>query len=134
MFTAKGRIGAVIALLVTDPAAWDRDEVRKFATDLVLHVAAFGPLYLSRDSVEPTYMEKKETEFLADARALGKPSEMIPGIVRGKINKHLSKICLLEQAFIRDETSSVEEVLHRLKDKGGPSVRISGFLYQCVGR
>lgn len=129
----EGRIGAVIALLATDPATWDHEELRKLAADLVLHVAAFGPRYLSRDSVDSTYMEQKETEFLADARALGKPPEMIPGIVRGKMNKHLSRICLLEQAFIRDDTSSVEEVLRGLKDKGGPSVRVSGFLYQCVG-
>ncbi len=129
----EGRIGAVIALFAPDPATWDCEEPQKFAADLTLHVAAFGPLYLSRDSVDSTYMEQKETEFLADARALGKPSQIIPGIVRGKLNKHLSKICLLEQAFIRDETSSVEEVLRGLKDKGGPSVRVSGFLYQCVG-
>lgn len=129
----EGRIGAVIALLALDPATWDREDLQKFATDLLLHVAAFGPLYVSRDSVDSTYMQQKESEFLADARALGKPSEMIPGIVRGKVNKHLSKICLLEQAFIRDETSSVEQVLRSLKDRGGPSVRISGFLYQRVG-
>jgi elongation factor Ts len=130
----EGRIGAVVSLAVPGPCLWDRGEAGRMAADLALHVAAFGPLFLSRDAVDSEYLSLKEEEFLSDARALGKPEGMMPGIVRGKMNKHLSRVCLLEQGFIREEGFSVGEVLARLKDNGGPDIGISGFLYGCVGR
>ncbi len=129
----EGRIGAAISLTVSSPASWDRPDLQELATDLALHVAAFGPLYLSRDTVDPRYLENKKAEFLADARTLGKPEHLIPAIANGKLNKHLSQICLLEQGFIRDEASSVGAVLAALKASGGPDVRMRAFAYERVG-
>ncbi len=129
----EGRIGVAVSLSVPNPSLWDNPELGSLAADLALQVAAFGPLFLSRDSVNSEYLYQKETEFLSDAKALGKPEEIIPGIVRGKMNKHLSQICLLEHGYIREEESSVGEVLARLRDNGGPHVQIRGFLYERVG-
>ncbi len=128
----EGRIGVAISLTVSRPESWDHPDLRKLATDLTLHVAAFGPLYLSRDTVDSSYLEHKKAEFLADARTLGKPERMIPAIANGKLNKHLSQICLLEQGFIREEASSVEAVLAALKASGGPDVRVKAFAYESV--
>ncbi len=129
----EGRIGVAVSLKVSPPESWDCPDVRKLAADLTLHVAAFGPLYLSRDAVDSSYGEHKKAEFLADARALGKPERMIPAIANGKLNKHLSQVCLMEQRFIREETSSVGAVLAALKAGGGPDVSVSAFAYERVG-
>lgn len=129
----EGRIGSVVRLSVNDSAAWERQEAVILATDLALHVAAFGPLFLTRDAVDPGYLAQKEAEFLSEARSLGKPEAMIAAIARGKMDKHLARICMLEQGFLRDETTSVEETLGRLRTQGGPDVRVTGFLHDRVG-
>jgi elongation factor Ts len=129
----EGRIGVAISLTVSSPASWDHPELQKLAADLTLHVAAFGPLYLSRDAVDSRYLEHKKAEFLADAQTLGKPERMIPAIAGGKLNKHLSQICLLEQGFIREEVSSVGAVLAALRASGGPDVSVRAFVYERVG-
>ncbi len=129
----EGRIAGVVGLSSSDPTAWERLEVGNTGADLALHIAAFGPLYVSRDSVDSRYLAGKESEYLSDAKSLGKPDHMIAGIVRGKLEKHLSQICLLEQGFIREETIRVDEMLHRLRDNGGLEIRVSGFLYERVG-
>ena len=125
-----GRIGVALGLSASDPSVWSRPEAQALTADLCLHVTAFGPLYLSRDSVDPVHLQQKEAELLADSKALGKPEGMLPGIVRGRMNKHLSKICLLEQGFIRDEKTTVGEVLKRC----GLGIQVKGFIYECVGK
>ena len=130
----EGRICAALSLSVSDPVAWEHTELQKMATDLTLHVAAFGPVYLSRESVDARHLEEKKQEYLSDAKALGKPDRMVTEIVRGKMNKHLSEICLLDQGFIREEKSSVRQVLDRLRTSGGPDIQVRGFLYEHVGR
>jgi elongation factor Ts len=129
----EGRIGAVVRLAGSDPAAWESPEVLHLANSLALHVAAFGPLYVSRDSVDPRYLRDKEAECLADAVALGKPGGMVEGIARGKLDKHLSRVCLMDQGFIHEESATVGEVIRRLAGNGGPAPRVTGFLYERVG-
>ncbi len=126
----EGRIGVAISLAASDPSVWGRPEAQTLAADLALHVAAFGPLFLSRESVDPGYLQQKEVEFTGDAKLLGKPDRMLQGIVRGKMNKHFSKVCLLEQGFIRDETITVGGVLK----KSGLDIQVRGFIYECVGK
>ena len=128
----EGRIAAAVSLSVSDLSIWEHPEVQKLASDLTLHVAAFGPLFLSKDSVDSDYLRQKEAEFLADTRALGKPESILEKIVRGKIHKHLSQVCLLEQGFIHEETSTVGEVIDRLRNSG-LGVQVRDFLYDCVG-
>jgi elongation factor Ts len=129
----EGRIGVALVLAIHDSPSWDRPDVQELAADLTLQVAAFGPLYLSRDTVDSVYLEQKKAEYIADARALGKPERMIAPIADGKLNKHLSQICLLEQGYIRDEGANVRTVLSALKDAGGPEVTVKAFAYERVG-
>ncbi len=129
----EGKIGVAIVLEMRGPASWEHRALQALATDLTLHVAAFGPRYLSRAAVDSAYLELKKAEFLADAQSLGKPKRMIDPIAAGKLNKHLSQVCLLEQAYIRDETISVEAMLSGLRDGGGPEVAVKAFAYERVG-
>jgi elongation factor Ts len=128
----EGRIGAAVCLRASE-TAWEDAELSRLASDLALHVAAFGPLFLGRDSADPRYLAAKEAEFLSEAAALGKPEAMVRGIVAGKMEKHLAKVCLLDQGFLRDETRRVGEVLRALEAGGGPKVGVAGFLYEKVG-
>lgn len=134
----EGRIGSVVRLKSSaaasssSPDVWNSPDVRKLAGDLTLHVAAFSPLFLTLESVDREYRRQKEAEFLADATAIGKPADMLHAIVSGKVVKHLSRICLLEQAFIREETATVGEVVGRLSGSG-TDIHVTGFLYDRVG-
>jgi elongation factor Ts len=129
----EGRIGAALVLATGGTIPWDRPELQELAANLTLHVAAFGPLYLSRAAVDPAYLEQKKAEYLADARTLGKPEGMVTRIAEGKLDKHLCRVCLLEQGYIRDESLSVGAMLSALKQRGGPDVAVKVFAYEKVG-
>lgn len=109
------------------------DQVRQTAHDLALHVAAFAPRFLAPGDVDAAYRDEQEQIFRAQAEALGKPAKVTENIVRGKLSKHLSEICLLEQGFVRDEKRKVKQVLAGLGKSLGESVTIPDFRYFKVG-
>lgn len=109
------------------------DQVRQTAHDLALHVAAFAPRFLEPGDVDAAYRDEQERIFRTQAEALDKPAKVTESIVRGKLSKHLSEICLLEQGFVRDEKQKVKQVLAGLGKRLGDSVTIADFRYFKVG-
>lgn len=126
----EGSIGVLVKLCTQGTI---NDEVRSTAHDIALHVAAFAPQFLLPEEVDAVYRDEQEAIFLTQAKSLDKPEKVTASIVRGKLSKHLSEICLLEQGFVRDEKRKVKEVLVELGTRLGESVAIADFRYFKVG-
>lgn len=126
----EGSIGVLVKLRTGGTV---NDQVRAAAHDLALHVAAFAPRFLAPADVDAAYRDEQEQVFRAQAEALGKPEKVTEGIVRGKLNKHLSEICLLEQGFVRDEKRKVKQVIADLGKNLGEPVTVADFRYFKVG-
>ncbi len=126
----EGSIGVLVKLRTGGTVD---DDVRKTAHDLALHVAAFAPRFLSPNDVDSAYRDEQEQIFRAQAEALRKPEKVTEGIIRGKLSKHLSEICLLEQGFVKDEKQKVKQVLAGLGKRLGEPVSIADFRYFRVG-
>lgn len=128
-----GKIGVLLLMNVDDSSLINNGKVREAAFDIALHTAAYAPLYLSRKDVDADYLKEQEEIFLKQAQNLGKPEKVIQGIVKGKLNKNLSEICLLDQAFVKDQTISVARYLDNLSKEMGSTVNISDYLYYKLG-
>lgn len=129
----SGRIGVVVKVKASSPELLETEQVKTFAFDLALHVAAFRPQFLSGDKVDEKYRAEQEEIFLAQAKQLDKPENVTQGIAKGKMKKHLSEICLLEQGFVKDEKRSVEQVAKDLGKELGGDVSVTGYVYYSVG-
>lgn len=128
-----GKIGVLLLINVSDSSLLNDKKVREAAFDIALHTAAYAPLYLSREDVDADYLKEQEDIFLKQAQNLGKPEKVIQGIAKGKLNKHLSEICLLDQAFVKDSTINVARYLDNLSKEVGNTVSISDYLYYKLG-
>lgn len=128
-----GRIGVVVKLAVDKPEFLENDAVKQFAFDSALHVAAFNPLFLSEESVDPAYLKEQEEIFTTQAKNLGKPEKVVQGIVKGKMRKHLSEISFVNQPFVKDEKKTVKQVADEVGKEIGGSVAITDFRYFRVG-
>jgi elongation factor Ts len=71
-------------------------------------------MYLSEKDVDAAYLKEQEEIFTKQAASLGKPANVLQGIVKGKIKKHLSEICFLDQPFVKDDKRSVFKVAQDL--------------------
>jgi elongation factor Ts len=129
----EGRIGVLIKIKAEDSAALEKEEVKTFAFDCALHVAAFNPTYLSKEVVDKEYLTEQEQIFTKQAEQLGKPENVMQGIVKGKLNKHLSEICFLNQGFVKEEKKSVEKIMNELSKSIGSKLSITDYAYFSVG-
>jgi elongation factor Ts len=129
----EGSIGVMVKVKLSDPKLLDDERVRAFAFDLALHVAAYSPLYLSKESVDKAYLEEQEGVFRKQAESLDKPEKVLAGIVKGKLNKHLSEICLLDQGFVKEEKKSVAQAASDFGKEVACDIAVVDFNYYKVG-
>lgn len=129
----EGKIGVLLKFSLSDVALKEEPRVKETVFDMALHTAAFAPQFLSRDRVDETYLKEQEEIFLKQAEKLGKPERVLKGIVQGKINKHLSEICLLDQAFVKNQDVKVSKVLENLGKEVGGKIEIKEYLYYKTG-
>jgi elongation factor Ts len=86
------------------------------AHDIAVHIAFARPKYLTRDEVPADVVEKERATLETISRNEGKPEAALPKIVEGRINGFFKDVCLVEQAYAKDDKQSVTQVL------GGASI------------
>jgi elongation factor Ts len=97
------------------------------AKDIAMHVAASRPEYVSKDQVPAAAVAKEKEIFAEQAKASGKPADIIEKMVMGRVNKYLGEITLLGQPFVKDPETTVEKLL---KSRGAS---VKGFIRYEVG-
>jgi elongation factor Ts len=132
-----GAIGVAVKLASDKPEALKNEEVKAFAFNLALHIAAFNPYVLSRDKIDPAWLKEQEDIFRkrmeTDESVQGKPAAVVENILKGKINKFLKEICLLDQGYVKDEKLTVAKALEETGKKAGAALSIAGYVYYKVG-
>lgn len=115
-----GKIGVMI---VTEQAT-DNAEL---LNDVCMHIAALQPDALTREQIPAAVIEKEKEIATEQIRSTGKPENMIPKIVEGKINRWYSERVLLEQPFVKDDKQTVGKVLE------GAKIKVTDFVRLQVG-
>jgi elongation factor Ts len=104
----------------------------ELSRDLAMHIAAMSPQYLDREVVQSDVVEGLRTEFRAGVPS-GKPPEVAEKIVEGKLNKWFEEHCLLDQAFVKDDSVSVGDVVNRAIGALGERIRVRRFTRYALG-
>jgi elongation factor Ts len=94
-----------------------------------MHVAAADPtpVAVSRDDIAPELLDSERSIYRKQAAQEGKPEKVIDRIVEGRVNKFLSEVALLEQAFVKDPDRSVAELLRDAVGRAGSDVAVAAF-------
>jgi len=87
----------------------------ELAVDLAMQVTAMSPKYIKPEDVTSEEIEKEKEIYREQLKAEGKPEEMWEKIIPGKLNKYYQEVCLIKQAYIKEDKKSVEQLL---KEKG----------------
>ncbi len=81
--------------------------------EVALHVAAMNPTYLDAASVPPNTVASEQEIYREQLRGEGKPEAMWDKIIPGKLKKFYADVCLLDQAFVKDDTVTVAKYLQQ---------------------
>ncbi len=118
-----GKIGVLVAL----ESAGDADKLAAFGRQLAMHVAAAAPQAVSAEDVDATALERERSVLAEQARASGKPEEIIEKMVQGRLRKYYEEICLLDQTFVIDNDFKVRQAVEAAATDAGAPVTVIGF-------
>jgi elongation factor Ts len=109
------------------------DDFQQLVKDLAMQVAAADPQFIRKEDVTTEALDKEKDIQRARALQEGKPEKMVDKIVEGRLAKFYEEICLYEQPFIRDNASTVGDLIKAAIAKLGENVSVSRFVRFKVG-
>ena len=122
-----GKIGVLVEVSADSAEAAKKPEFLEFVNDLCLHVAAADPKFLTANEIDEDYKAREAKIYEAQLKEQGKPENMIGNIIKGKLNKLASEICLMDQKFVKNPDLSIAKLLKEVEGKTGAKLAINGF-------
>ena len=104
-----------------------KDELSTIGKDIAMQVAAMKPVCVYREEVPKDLIEKEIEIYKEVARKEGKPEQILDKIAQGKLNKYYQENCLSEQAYIKDNSKSVGDLVKEFNAKHSSEVKIELF-------
>ena len=101
---------------------------KELAHDVALQIAAAKPLYLCASEVPAEVLEHEKEILKAQALNEGKPAAIVDRMVEGRVKKYYDEFCLLNQAFVKDPSLTIEKVVKACGDKMGKAVSVKRFV------
>ena len=124
-----GKIGVIVALELPGKT----DELSELARLLAQHVAAANPQAVDPSGLDPAVVEREKNVLADKFKQQGKPANVIDKIVELGLKTFYKEVCLLDQAYIRDDKKSVSQVLKEAEGKAGGPIKVAGFVRYALG-
>jgi elongation factor Ts len=119
-----GKIGVLVAL----ESDGDAGKLEALGRQIAMHVAAARPQWLSIDEVDASALDRERDVLSEQARASGKPEEIIAKMVEGRLRKFYEEVVLLEQVFVMDTEKKIAKVIEEAAGEIGAPVKLGGFV------
>jgi elongation factor Ts len=130
---AGGKIGVIVEVNCESDFVARTEAFQQLCHDIAMHIAAVDPRYLRREEVTPEMLAKEREIYREQAKASGKPDQVIDRIVTGKMEKFYEENCLYEQHYIKDESVTIKEMITQAIAKLGENVAVRRFVRFKVG-
>jgi elongation factor Ts len=127
-----GRVGVLVEVNCETDFVAKTDKFKQFAHDIALHIA-FNPQFVDLDEVPASVLEDQKKAFFDEARASGKPDNVVEKIVEGRLNKWFGEACLMKQPFVKDDEITIGDLVNRAIGDLKENIRISRFARYELG-
>ena len=109
------------------------DDFQELVHDIAMQIAAADPQFVRKEEVTEEVLTKEREIYRARAANEGKPEKMLDKIVEGRMAKYYEEVCLYEQPFIKENTTSIADVIKAKIAKLGENITVSRFVRFKVG-
>jgi elongation factor Ts len=128
-----GKLGVMVEVNCETDFVAKNDEFQEFARNIAMHIAATNPLGVTPEDIPEEVINKEKDIYLAQAKEMGKPDNIVDKIAEGKLKKFIQENCLMNQPYVRDPDITVADLLNELIAKIGENISISRFVRFHVG-
>jgi len=132
-YVHDSRIGVLVEVNCETDFVARTDDFRTLCRDLAMQVAAAAADYVRREEVPAERIERERAIYRDQVKNEGKPAAIADKIVDGKLNKFYGEVCLLEQAFIKDDKIVVGDLVKRMSSKTGENIVVRRFVRFRLG-
>jgi elongation factor Ts len=123
-----GKLGVLVEVNCETDFVAKNEDFLNFSKNIAMHIAASNPLGIRPEDVPQEIVDREKDIYQAQALEMGKPENVVPKIVEGKLNKFYKDNCLLNQPYVKDPDLSVEDLLNELIAKIGENISIRRFV------
>ncbi|MBN1876167.1 MAG: translation elongation factor Ts [Anaerolineae bacterium] len=124
---AGGRIGVLVEVNCETDFVARTEEYKAMVNEIAMQIAAMSPKYVQREDIPETVLEHERALYRAQTLEEGKPEHVVDRIVEGRLNKFYEEVCLLEQAYIRDDSKKIDDLIKEAINKTGENIVIRRF-------
>ncbi|MBQ7328098.1 MAG: translation elongation factor Ts [Clostridia bacterium] len=128
-----GRIGVLVEVNCETDFVAKSDDFQNLVKDIAMQIAAANPKYVKEDEVDATELEKEKEILRAQALNEGKPAAIVDKMVEGRVKKYYEDVCLLNQAFVKDSSKTIKDVLTEATLKIGEKISVRRFVRYELG-
>ncbi|MBA4299393.1 MAG: elongation factor Ts [Cyclobacterium sp.] len=121
---SNGKLGVLVGLVNTSGT-----DVEEAGKDVAMQIAAMNPVAVDKDGVDASTIEREIEIGKEQARAEGKPEEMLEKIAMGKLAKFYKESTLLSQQFVKDNSKSIAQYL----DSVSKGLTVNAFKRISIG-
>ncbi|MCA9838335.1 MAG: translation elongation factor Ts [Trueperaceae bacterium] len=129
----NGKIATLVELNCETDFVARNDKFQDLAKNIAIHIAMANPQYLSREEVPEEAVNAEKAVLAKQAADEGKPANVVDKIVEGRLGKFYSEIVLLEQAYIKDDKLTIEQLIKESIATIGENIRIGKFSRIAIG-
>lgn len=123
----NGRIAVIVEINCETDFVANTDAFQEFSRDVALHIANLAPKYVTREEVPESLVQAEREVQRNRALEEGKPEHIVDKMVDGRMDKFFEEIVLLEQAFLKDDSKTIEELRKETVATTGENIVIRRF-------
>jgi elongation factor Ts len=127
------KLGVLVEINCETDFVANTDDFQDFAKNIAMHIAAASPLAIKREELDQALVDKEMEIFKEQAKASGKPENIIEKIAQGRLDKYYSEVCLLEQAYVKDMDLTIQQLLTDTIAKVGENITVKRFARFRIG-
>ncbi len=127
------KLGVIVEVNCETDFVANTDNFKEFVKNIAMHIAASNPIAVKREEVDQALVEKEIEIFKEQAKAEGKPDNIIEKISAGRLEKYYSETVLLNQAYVKEPDKTVLDLLNETISKVGENVTIKRFSRFQIG-
>lgn len=130
---ANGKIGVLVELGCEKAETAKNPKLQELARNVAMQVAAACPAAVDPECLDPALVEREREVFRQKTLEEGKPANIVDKIVDGRIRKFYEEVCLISQAYIRDDSKSIQALLAEEGKAMGDKLSIRRFVRFQLG-
>jgi len=130
---AGSKIGVMVEVNCESDFVARNPDFQTLVKDIAMHVAASDPRFIRKEDVTDDVLAREREIYKEQARATGKPEQVLDKIVEGRMSKFYSEMCLLEQPFVKEPNISVREHIAAHIQKIGENIQVRRFIRYKLG-